>query len=130
MDNKDLLAEFQIEHILESMSNSNISEIEFSERNRRLRIKFPLVSEPESIEGDPPEAAYTQETEIISKYVGTLKLPSKPLDFVKKGETVAFVETIGILYNIESPIDGKIEFNSSLKDGSILEYGTVVAKVV
>ena len=128
MNNRDLLADFQIEQISESMMHFGISELEFAENKRRLRIKFPS-SDFDVLEDEQNEIETVSEIEIISEYVGILKLPQRTDDFVKKGDIIAHVESIDILHDIISSADGHIKLNPLLKDGSLLEYGTKIARV-
>lgn len=72
-----------------------------------------------------------QSNELLSYYVGIFKQVKETLaggEEVKKGEILGTIESMGIVHEIESPIDGKI-VEVNIKDRDIVEYGKLLFKV-
>lgn len=68
---------------------------------------------------------------LLSSYVGIFKQVKEALtggEKVKNGEILGTIESMGIVHEIESPVDGKI-VEVNIKDNDIVEYEQLLFKV-
>lgn len=72
-----------------------------------------------------------QNIRLLSFYVGIFKQVKETLsgeESVKKGEILGTIESMGIVHEVESPVNGKI-VEVNIKDKDIVEYEQLLFKV-
>lgn len=126
----------RIEHLLRLLQQSDASELEVETDGWRLRAKRQVVviqTPTSDTEPPPPEPASSEPASvwIRSPLVGFFQPRPKPLqvgDVVRQGEVVCLVQAMGLMNEVQCPVDGSIA-EVLVEDGVAVEYGQPLYRV-
>lgn len=128
-----------IDELIRILSEKELSEINFEEKEFKIKIKKDLVEE---IKEEIPEVEIIEETkedvnikDIKSANIGKFYFYDKDGkaiisigQSIKAGQTIGYISTVGIKTPIKSKIAGTIE-DILLKNGEATDYGKILIRV-
>ena len=139
----------QLTKLINTVSCSDLSEFCYEEKGVKLRMKkarnivevsevqkIPVETEKQAEKKEETETICKCGNEIISPLVGTFyAAPSEDADpyvqvgdHVKKGQTLAIVEAMKLMNEIESEFDGVVT-EILVQNGQSVEYGEVLFRI-
>ena len=126
-----------IKELKEYLEEFGLSEIEYQDGNRKIKVAKNLTS-ISPVTAHKPGLTKTKEeesgTKITSPIIGTAYLAPEPGgkkfvevgQKVKKGQTIMIVEAMKTMNHVPSPIAGTIK-KICVEDGQPVEYGHTIA---
>ncbi len=116
-----------LEELIKMAERFDLLELEFQEGDTRLRIKRRTIREREEKKKKELPAGTRA---IVSPFVGTFyRAPSPGAppfvnvgDRIQKGQVLCIIESMKIMNEVESDVDGKI-LSILVEDGETVEYG-------
>lgn len=141
-DAADLISVEQLRHLVRLLDRSDVSEIEVRrvEDGTRLLLRRAKMLEPAEPGTQQAETGVGADTEDISPLetkqqiaaplVGIFHSWGKPKggalvaigDFVKAGQLVATIQSLNVINEVESPVEGRV-VEILVQDGQPVEYG-------
>ena len=136
-----------IKELSDYLDEFNLTELEYTEKDTKIKVSKNKISvsnqsTPINIANTPSgQSKQTNNTntgiQITSPIIGTAYHAPEPgaKKFVevgkkiKKGDTVMIVEAMKTMNHVPSPFDGTIK-EICVEDGSPVEFGQVIAKIV
>ena len=130
-----------IKELTEYLNEFNLTEIEYTEKDIKVKVSKSSVSNLESIKEikseiktDNIKIDNVSGTEVPSPIIGTAYLAPEPggKKFVEvgkkinKGDTIMIVEAMKTMNHVPSPIAGTIK-KICVEDGQPVEYGHTIA---
>ena len=127
-----------IEELVGYLKEFNLSEIEYSEGNNKVKVSRS-ISNSQIINNDQPKKQSTNEndgTNVTSPIVGTAYLAPEPGakkfvevgQKVKKGQTIMIVEAMKTMNHVVSTQEGTVN-KILVKDGEPVEFGQPLISV-
>ena len=124
-----------IKELVNCLSEFNISEIEYQDGNKKVKVAKNIVSSS-NVTAHKPSLVKSKEeggTKIVSPIIGTAYLSPEPgaKKFVevgqkiKKGQTVMIVEAMKTMNHVPSNTDGEVK-KVLVQDGQAVEFGQVL----
>ncbi len=121
------------------LQETGAEEIEVGDASRTIRMRRSSslgVTATEAAAADDAESAVADLVPITSEQVGvymSLTEPGVPPlvrvgDAVDEGQTIGFVDVLGVAHDVCAPADGVVE-RLLVHDGEIVEYGQPLAEV-
>jgi len=121
------------------LQETGAEEIEVGDAARTIRMRRSSslgVTATEAAAADDAESAVADLVPITSEQVGvymSLTEPGVPPlvrvgDAVDEGQTIGFVDVLGVAHDVCAPADGVVE-RLLVHDGEIVEYGQPLAEV-
>ena len=126
-----------VEELARMLRRSRALEIEVEVGDLYVRLKrSPERGEPGPSAAEGQEEAAAEEeaarraerVEVRSPYVGLFKPLVSEGREVKEGEVICFVEVLGVLNEVTSPVKGRVA-DLPLNEGDPVEYGQVLAEI-
>jgi acetyl-CoA carboxylase biotin carboxyl carrier protein len=131
-----------IRRLAELLAETGLSEIEYAEGDRRVRVVRPTApaaapqapaAEPQPQSAPPPAGLAEHPGAVRSPMVGTAFLAPQPgaEPFVRLGETVAagqpllIIEAMKVMNQIRAPLPGRVA-QILVEDAEPFEYGAVL----
>ena len=133
----------ELENLVRLMEQKKIFFVDVKRENRRVRLRrFPFAEKcaknNKSVENELNNTSPTESKTymIISLLVGVfyraISHDSKPVaevgDHIKKGQTVAYIETMKIMHDVKSDRDGIIKSFLS-PEAHVVEYGQPIVEL-
>lgn len=127
-----------IDELIRILTEKELTEINFEEKEFKIKIKKDLVEEiqaeaPEEIIAEPKENENIKD--IKSTNIGKFYFYDKDGkaiisigQTIKAGQTIGYISTVGIKTPIKSKIAGTIE-DILLKNGEATDYGKILIRV-
>ena len=130
-----------IKELTEYLNEFNLTEIEYTEKDIKVKVSKSPVSNIETvkeikseIKKENIEQANISGTEVTSPIIGTAYLAPEPggKKFVEvgkkinKGDTIMIVEAMKTMNHVPSPIAGIVK-KICVEDGQPVEYGYTIA---
>lgn len=119
----------RIERLLNLLHHSDASELEVETSTWRLRVRRQaIIAAPVAQETvtEPAKAQHEPVSVVIrSPLVGFFQPRAKPLqvgDTVKQGETVCLIRAMGLMNEVQSPVNGRV-VEVLVEEGIAVEYG-------
>ena len=127
-----------IKELVTCLEENKLSELEYSEKDIKIKVARNSYNENSKIEILPKKAELKEDKvvtgiEIKSPIIGTAYLAPEPggKKFVeigkkiKKGDTVMIVEAMKTMNHVPSPVDGLVK-EISVDDGQPVEFGQTI----
>lgn len=126
----------RIEHLLHLLQQSDASELEVETDSWRLRAKRRVtvaVQTATATTVSPTKPAPPEPTSVWvrSPLVGFFQSRPQPLqvgDAVRQGEVVCLIQAMGLMNEVQSPVDGRIA-EVLVEEGMAVEYGQPLYRV-
>ncbi len=133
-----------IKELSDYLTEFKLTELEYGEDGKKIKVsrnKNPLSYQIDNPVPKNENNVSTDQTnsgkDITSPIIGTAYLAPEPggkkfTDVgkkIKKGDTVMIVEAMKTMNHVPSPFDGTIK-EICVEDGSPVEFGQVIAKIV
>lgn len=125
----------RVEQLLSLLQRSDASELEVETDKWRLRARRRLAVTPApSLESAPlPEESSVETVSVLirSPLVGFFQARADALkvgDYVHRGQVVCTIRAMGLMNEVRSPVDGRIE-EVLVEDGIAVEYGQPLYRV-
>ena len=130
-----------IKELNEYLDEFNLTEIEYTEKDVKVKVSKSRISKNTETEVDSIEKKTIKEEvsidnskKITSPIIGTAYLAPEPGgkkfievgQKIKKGDTVMIVEAMKTMNHVPSPIDGVVK-EISVEDGQPVEFGQTIA---
>ena len=130
-----------IKELTEYLNEFNLTEIEYTEKDIKVKVSKSSVSNIETvkeikseIKKENIEQANISGTEVTSPIIGTAYLAPEPggKKFaevgkkINKGDTIMIVEAMKTMNHVPSPIAGTVK-KVCVEDGQPVEYGHTIA---
>ena len=130
-----------IEELNDYLDEFNLTEIEYTEKDVKVKVSKSRISKNTETEVDSIEKKTIKEEvsidnskKITSPIIGTAYLAPEPGgkkfievgQKIKKGDTVMIVEAMKTMNHVPSPLDGFVK-EISVEDGQPVEFGQTIA---
>ena len=130
-----------IKELNDYLEEFNLSEIEYTEKDLKVKVSKSTVSKNIETALSVPENKTKKENisvdsskKIASPIIGTAYLAPEPGgkkfievgQKIKKGDTVMIVEAMKTMNHVPSPVDGLVK-EISVEDGQPVEFGQTIA---
>ena len=130
-----------IKELNDYLEEFNLTEIEYTEKDVKVKVSKSRVSKNTETEVDSIEKKTLKEEvssdnskKIASPIIGTAYLAPEPGgkkfievgQKIKKGDTVMIVEAMKTMNHVPSPLDGVVK-EISVEDGQPVEFGQTIA---
>lgn len=113
--------------IVSLLENSSVEELELFWEGKRLVIRLSPHSQREVKDVKPSEEGQLKSVEVLAQAVGYFYPSVKEGEFVKEGDKIGEVETLGIRDEVLAPAEGIVV--NLLGDGEIVEYGQPICSI-
>lgn len=127
-----------IDRLIDILTKNELSEINFQDKDFKVKIKKDILIQEEITEIEPLEEVCEEEDDTIyikSSNIGKFFFYDKagvPLisvgQTIKVGQTIGYISTVGIRTSIKSEVAGSIE-QILLKNGEVTDYGKNLIKL-
>ena len=139
-DDWDETLEKDIPRLAALLRETGAEEIEIGRGDRTIRMRRSLAEampmpDPESAEEQTvsPNVGYIT---IKSEQVGVFRAtadpgslpPAKPGAVVEEGQTIGFVDVLGVSHEVYAPVAGMLE-QFLISDGALVDYGQAIAEL-
>jgi acetyl-CoA carboxylase biotin carboxyl carrier protein len=136
-----VIDEKAVERLAEILNQTDLSEIEYEDQGRRIRVKKERtvihaspssgISSSSNVPSPVDLVQSTNKNTINSPMVGTAYLAPDPSsvpfvrvgDHVQEGQNIVIIEAMKVMNQIKSPKSGKI-ISILIQDGQPVEFGT------
>lgn len=116
-----------VKKIVSLLENSSVEEFELFYKGKKLLVKRSSEAKREIKEVKEGEEPFLPTIAVVSHAVGYFYPSIKEGDFVKEGDKIGEVETLGIRDEVLAPADGIVE--KLLSDGEVVEYGKQICLI-
>lgn len=127
-----------IDKLIDILSKNELSEVEFKDKDLKIKIKKELVVKEEAPQETVVEEVKQEDSDVIyikSSNIGKFFFYDKtgvPLisvgQTIKVGQKIGYISTVGIKTSIKSEVAGSIE-QILLKNGEVTDYGKKLIKL-
>jgi len=127
-----------VEELARLLGRSGASEIEVEVGDLYIRLRrspkgeepgSPLAEGPkEASEGEEETPSEAKRVKVRSEYVGLFRPAISEGEEVEEGQTVCYIEVLGVLNEVPSPVRGRV-VSLPLGEGDPVEYGQVLAEI-
>ena len=132
-----------IKELNDYLEEFNLSEIEYTEKDIKVKVSKSIISKNTETEVDSIEKKTIKEEvsidnskKITSPIIGTAYLAPEPggkkfIEIgqkIKKGDTVMIVEAMKTMNHVPSPLDGVVK-EINVEDGQPVEFGQTIATI-
>ena len=120
-----------IDELIRILTEKELTEINFEEKEFKIKIKRDLIEEVEEAAPEQNENIKNIKSTNIGKFYFYDKDGKAIISIgqtIKAGQTIGYISTVGIKTPIKSKIAGTIE-DILLKNGEATDYGKILIKV-